>query len=219
MKTAEQTAAGVDLIKQLNWRCAVKKFDTTKKIDDETWSALEQAMRLSASSYGLQPWKFVVVTDPEVKKKLPAVSYNQPQPADCSHLVVISRVANLDEAFLDRYVDLTAQIRSLPDEKKEAFKGMMTGFVTKTPEADKAVWSAKQCYIALGFLLSAAALLGVDAGPMEGFDKDAYDKILDLPAHGCHSVVICAMGHRSPDDHYAKMAKVRFPASETVLRI
>jgi nitroreductase len=219
MKTADPALINVDLIKQLNWRYATKKFDTTKKIDSDTFAILEQAVRLSASSYGLQPWKFVVVTDPAVKKELPAVSYNQPQPADCSHLVVISRVTSLDEAFLDKYVELTAEIRSLSDEKKQAFKGMMAGFIKNTPEAEKAIWSAKQCYIALGFLLGAAAMLGVDAGPMEGFDKEAYDKILDLPAKGCRSVVICALGYRSEGDAYAKVPKVRFPASETVLRI
>jgi len=219
MKTAEATIAGVDLLRALNWRYATKKFDATKKIDNETYETLEQAVRLAASSYGLQPWKFVVVTDPSVKNELVAASFNQPQPADCSHLVVISRVASLDEAYLDHYVEVTAQERSLTSEKKEAFKGMMAGFVKKTPQADKEVWSAKQCYIALGFLLSAAAMLGVDACPMEGFNKDAYDKILDLPAKGCNSMVLCALGYRSADDHYANLAKVRFPASETVLRI
>ena len=219
MKTAEHIIAGSDLLKNLNWRYATKKFDSSKKIDDETFATLEQAVRLSASSYGLQPWKFVVVTNQEVKRELVAASYNQPQPADCSHLVVISRVAKLDDAHLDRYVEQTAQLRSMPDDKKQAFRGMMAGFITKTPEADKEIWSANQCYIALGFLLSAAAMLGVDAAPMEGFDKAAYDKILDLPAKGCHSVVICALGYRSAEDHYASMAKVRFPASETVVRI
>jgi nitroreductase len=219
VKTADLTLTSADLIKQLNWRYATKKFDTARKIDDQTFATLEQAVRLAASSYGLQPWKFVVVTDPAVKSKLPAASYNQPQPADCSHLVVISRIATLDEAYLDHYVELTGQVRSLTSEKKQAFKDMMAGFIKKTPEAEKAVWSAKQCYIALGFLLSAAAMLGVDACPMEGFDKDAYDKILDLPAKGCNSMVLCALGYRSPDDAYADLAKVRFPASETVLRI
>ena len=219
MKTAEHAISGADLLNNLHWRYATKKFDSSKKINDATFATLEEAVRLAASSYGLQPWKFVVVTNPEVKKELVSVSYNQPQPADCSHLVVISRVAKLDEAHLDRYVEDAAQTRSLSDDKKQAFRGMMAGFISKTPEAEKDIWSAKQCYISLGFLLSAAAMLGVDACPMEGFDKAAYDKILDLPAKGCHSVVICALGYRSNEDHYAAMPKVRFPASETVLRI
>ncbi len=219
MITAANSISGAEMIKQLNWRYATKKFDPAKKIDDETYALLEEAIRLAPSSYGLQPWKFVVITDPAVKAKLPAISYNQPQPADCSHLVVICRVTKLDEPFLDRYVDHTEQVRSLNSEKKAAFRGMMAGFIKDTSDEDKASWMTRQCYIPLGFLLSAAAMLGVDACPMEGLDKEAYDKFLDLPAQGCTSLVMCALGYRSEDDKYAKLAKVRFPASETILRI
>ncbi|MBS2009734.1 MAG: nitroreductase family protein [Cyanobacteria bacterium SZAS TMP-1] len=223
MKTAESHShavlSGEDLLKQLNWRYATKKFDPARKIDDATCAVLENALRLSASSYGLQPWKFVVVTDPAVKKELSVAAYSQPQPADCSHLVVICRKAVLDEAYLDHYVQFTAEQRSLAEDKKAAFKGMMAGFINGTPAADKDVWAAKQCYIALGFLLSAAALQGVDACPMEGFDKAAFDRILHLPEKGCHSVVLCPLGYRSSEDHYADLPKVRFPASETIIRI
>jgi len=219
MQTIDSSAVGTDLIKQLRWRYATKKFDASRKIDEATFAIIEEAISLAASSFGLQPWKFVVVTDPVIKKELVAVSYNQQQPADCSHLVVISRVSKVDENYLQRYVDFAASERSMSDDKKAAMKAMMAGFVGNTSDADKAVWTAKQCYIALGFLLSAAAMLGIDACPMEGFDKEAYDKILHLPDKGCNSVVMCALGYRSPDDAYAEAPKVRFPASETIIRV
>ncbi|MBU6452923.1 MAG: NAD(P)H-dependent oxidoreductase [Cyanobacteria bacterium REEB67] len=218
MTPAESTKAE-ELIKDLNWRYATKKFDATRKIDAETFAAIEEALRLSASSYGLQPWKFIVVTDPEIKKQLSAAAYNQSQPGDCSHLIVLARIARVDQAHVDHYVDFVGQVRNLDSEKKAAYGGMLTNFVKNTPDAARDVWAANQCYIALGFLLSAAAALGVDACPMEGFDKAAFDRILDLPAKACHSVVLCPLGYRSADDHYADLAKVRFPVSEVVISV
>lgn len=209
--------ATLDILKSLHWRYATKKFDANKKLDKATYEKLEEAMRLSASSFGLQPWKFVVVTDPEIKKQLPAHSWGQMQPQDCSHLVVICRLNELTEDYVDHYVDAIATTRGVTKESMAAYTDMMKGFL-KNP-ADKHIWMAKQCYIALGTLLTSAAALGVDACPMEGFDAAAYDRILGLEAKGCTSVVLCPLGYRAGDDKYAEAKKVRFCADETVIRI
>lgn len=206
-----------EIVDSLNWRYATKKFDSGKKLDDETLEKLLEALRLSASSFGLQPWKFIVVTDPEIKKQLPAVSWGQMQPQDCSHLVVICRIAELDEAFVDKFLNASATTRGVTVDSLASYSAMIKGFLSNSK--DKETWAAKQCYIALGTLLTAAAHLGVDACPMEGFDAAAYDKILGLEKQGCHSVVICPVGYRASDDKYAQAPKVRFQAEDVIVRI
>lgn len=213
----ETKNASTALIDSLNWRYATKKFDSEKKLDDETLAKILEALRLSASSFGLQPWKFVVVSDPEIKKQLPAVSWGQMQPQDCSHLVVICRIAELDEAFVDKFLNTSATTRGVTVDSLASYSAMIKGFLSNAK--DKETWAAKQCYIALGTLLTAAAHLGVDACPMEGFDAAAYDKILGLEKLGCHSVVICPLGYRASDDKYAQAPKVRFESEDVIVRI
>lgn len=172
---------------------------------------------LSASSFGLQTWKFVIVTDQKIKEQLPAHSWGQTQPADCSHLVVIARPIEIDEAYVDRFLERMAEVRNASVDSFAAYAGMMKGFVNGP--ADKATWMAHQCYIALGTLLTTSALMGVDSCPMEGFDKAAYDRILGLTEKGLTSVVLCPLGYRAADDKYAVAPKVRFPASELIINI
>jgi nitroreductase len=206
-----------DIVESLEWRYATKKFDSNRKLDQATYKKLEDALRLSASSFGLQPWKFVVVTDPEIKKQLPAVSWGQTQPQDCSHLVVICRKDELTEQYVDDYVRKIATTRGVTMESLDSYSQMMKGFLT-SPK-DKKHWMELQCYIALGTLLAAAAHLGVDSCPMEGFDAAAYDRILGLEDKGCRSVVICPLGYRAEDDKYANVPKVRFDSDDVMITI
>jgi nitroreductase len=215
MPTETQT----DPVKSLEWRYATKKFDPAKKIDAQTWSKIEQALVLSPSSFGLQPWKFVVITDDKIKQQLQPISYNQKQPVDCSHLVVLARKSTIDADYVEKYMDLTAKIKQVPVEALDVIKCMQLNFVRSTPPEQLNIWQTNQVYIALGILLSAAAALGVDSCPMEGLDKEAYDKLLGLPEKGCYAVVMCALGYRAADDKYADLAKVRFPESELIIRI
>jgi nitroreductase len=226
MTSQSAQAAGVkpvksadEIIKPLEWRYATKKFDPAARVDEKTFAILEEALRLSASSFGLQPWKFVIVTDQAKKAELLGACFNQHQVVDCSHLVVISRVANLDKAYVEHYLQTIAKARGVARESLDDYAGRMFGYVENQPAEKIAQWTANQCYIALGYLLSTSAALGIDACPMEGFDKDRVDAILDLPAKGCKSVVMCPVGHRSEDDKYAQATKVRFPASELFIRI
>jgi nitroreductase len=208
------------LLAALSWRYAVKKFDPARKIEPGLWSTLEKSIVLAASSYGLQPWRFVVVTNPEVRKNLRAVSWNQPQITDASHLVVFCRKAEVTTADVDAFIDRVAAVRGAPREALKDYRNMMAGHMSKPetlPGGDMATYTRSQTYIALGFFLSAAAMLGVDACPMEGFDPKKYDEILGLPAQGYHAVVLATAGYRAADDGFAAMKKVRH-AHETIVK-
>jgi nitroreductase len=217
MITDEKEISADSLLNSLKWRYAVKKFDSSRKLSADTWSVLEQALLLSASSFGLQPWKFVIVTDQKIKEQLSEVSWKQTQPADCSHLVVICRRTGIDEAYVERYLESIATARGVTVESLAAYGGMIKGFINSP--GDKSEWMLKQCYIALGTLLTAAAVLGIDACPMEGFDAQAYDKILGLAEKECTAAVVCPLGYRANDDKYAEVPKVRFEASELVINV
>jgi len=207
-----------DLLDSLNWRYATKLFDPARTIPAETWDTLEKALILSPSSFGLQPWKFIVITDKEMRTKLEAHSWNQKQVTQCSHYVVFAAMKKIDEAYIDSNLALTAQIRGTTVESLAGFRKMLVGTLIHgnygTPE-----WAARQIYIALGNFMTSAALLQVDTCPMEGFSPAEYDKILGLEAKGLASIVCCAAGYRSEACKYASLAKVRFPASALVEHI
>ncbi len=207
------------ILSQLQWRYATKKFDPTRKIAPDLWAKIEQAAVLAPSSFGLQPWKFVVVTDPEVRKKLHPVSWNQPQILDASHLVVFAAKNPPTPADVERHVVRTAEVRGLQPAALDGFRQMMLGSLTKMTEKDAHNWAARQTYIALGFFLSACALAGVDACPMEGFQAAQYDEILGLKAKGLSAVVIATAGYRSEADPNAKLAKSRFDVTDVVERV
>jgi len=205
------------LIERLSWRYAVKKFDPNKKITASIWQALEDAIVLSPSSYGLQPWKFLVVQTPEIRAKLKAVSWNQPQVEDCSHYVVLLAKNNVSEADVQKYVDRIVQVRGVPKDSLTGYFDMMVGDVVKGPRSRWVKeWATRQCYIALGQAMASAAMLGVDTCPMEGLDPEKYDEILGLNASGYHTVCALAVGYRHQDDRLAAAKKVRFPNPEIV---
>ncbi len=207
-----------DIVASLRWRYATKKFDPTRHIDQSTWQQIEHALILSPSSFGLQPWKFLVVTDPKIKQQLPSISWNQRQPADCSHLVVICRLTELTVEYVHRYAEHTATTRDIPIKTIGDFTKMMLGFVESNTPATLAEWMEKQCYLALGNLLTTASLLKVDNCPMEGLNREEYDKFFKLKEKGCHAVVMCALGYRAADDQYGQLAKVRFHANDVIIR-
>jgi nitroreductase len=208
------------LLEALNWRYATKKFDPTKKIPADIWSALEQALVLSPSSFGIQPWKFLVITDPAVKGKLVPVSWGQTQPLDSSHHVVFAVRKGLGEADLDRYLARAAEVRGVTVESLAGFKQVMLGSINKAAAAGVLDnWQTHQIYIALGQFMASAALLGVDTCPMEGIEPAKYDEVLGLSGSGYATVVACAAGYRAADDKYATTPKVRFKAADVVRHI
>jgi nitroreductase len=207
------------LLAALRWRYAVKKFDAARKIPAETWSALEAALVLTASSTGLQPWRFVVVSDPALKQQLVAAAHGQAQVADCSHFVVFAVRRGLDDGHVERHVARMAEVRGIPLEALGKFRDMVGRNLAKAKAEDRLdTWQTHQIYIALGNLLTSAPLLGVDTCPMEGIVPEKMDEILGLGGTGFHTVVACALGYRSADDKYAAIPKVRFKAEDVIDR-
>ena len=208
------------LLDRLNWRYATKQFDPNRKISAQDWAVLEDALLLTPSSGGLQPWKFIVVTDPVVRAKLLPASYGQAQITDASHLVVFAAKKNFSEADVDAFINYTASARGVPVESLAQYRGMLVGGIVQAmDEPARDAWARNQAYIALGNFLTSAALLGIDACPMEGFDRAQYDEILGLSAKGLASAVIATVGYRASTDKYANAPKVRFPKEQVFARI
>jgi nitroreductase len=208
------------LLQSLNWRYATKAFDPNRKIPAATWNTLQEALVLSASSFGLQPYRFILVNDPSTRAKLMPHAWGQRQVVDASHFIVFAARTAMTEVEIDRFLDRIVSVRGGNREALAAYRQMMAGsLLGDEAKARIPHWTARQCYIALGNLLTSAALLGVDACPMEGFVPAEFDKILGLPAQGYAAVVCCALGYRSADDKYATAPKVRLPVADLVTTV
>ena len=205
------------LVANLKWRYAVKRFDPARKIPAEDWRAIEEALVLTPSSYGLQPWKFFVITDQALKEQLVSISWNQRQLADCSHVVVFAIKKDLAAADIDRYLARMAEVRGVPVENLAGFrKLLMSSFAPPPDEFDVNHWASLQVYIALGNFMTSAAVLGIDTCPMEGIEPAKYDELLGLAAKGYATIVVGVAGYRAADDKYASLAKVRFKHEDVV---
>ncbi len=204
------------LLDSLKWRYATKVFDASRHISKDTWSALEQSLVLTPSSFGLQPWKFLVITDKALREKLVPFAWNQRQIADASHLVVMTVRNGYAEADVDANMQRIAEIRGGTSDALLGFKGMIMKTVNGLSQKDLAQWAKCQSYIALGQFMTSAALLGIDTCPMEGFETDKFDEILGLTARGLTTAVLCPAGYRSEDDRYATLPKVRFADADVI---
>ncbi|MDB6040852.1 MAG: nitroreductase [Verrucomicrobiales bacterium] len=214
MKT---TIGPSQLLGQLKWRYAVKEFDRSRKISPELWSVLEDVLVLTPSSGGLQPWAFVVVDNPVLREKLVGASYGQTKVKDASHLVVFTAKQNFNEMDVDAHINRVAQIQGKTVGALAPLRSMLVGSIVKTMDrATINAWAGRQAAIALGNLLTSAALLGVDACPMEGFVPAEYDAILNLSEKRLASIALCTLGYRVETDAYASVPKVRF-SKETVI--
>jgi len=205
----------------LEWRYATKVFDATKKIPAQTWATLERALVLSPSSFGLQPYKFLIITDAAVRAQLMPATWGQKQVVDCSHYVVFTARTTLGAEHIDAFINRIAEVRGITTESLKGYRAMMNGSLIGDGTLSKMIpeWSTRQAYIAIGNLMTSAAVLGVDACPIEGFEPDKYDEILKLKGSGFASVVCCALGYRAAGDKYATLPKVRFPEKELVQHI
>lgn len=205
------------LIQQLEWRYATKVFDASRAIAGPTWEALEKALVLTPSSFGLQPWRFLVLRDRDLRERLVAHAWGQRQVADCSHFVVFCARLETGEAEIDRLIRRIVEVRGGTPEALAGYRNMMVGSLVKDgfrPFIRE--WAVRQAYIALGNFMTSAAALGIDTCPMEGFDAARFDEILDLPRQGWTASVCCAAGYRAPQDRYATLPKVRYPAEELI---
>lgn len=207
------------IIEKLKWRYATKKFDSAKKISPETLNELLESTQLAPTSYGLQPFKILVIEDSKIREKLKIAAYGQPQITDASQLIVFARIKNYSVQHVEEYAQNIVDTRNIDPKVIEDFINEIKGAVNSQTQEQLAVWNSKQCYLALGFLLFAAAEHQVDACPMEGFDAAKFDEILGLDEKNLSSVVIATIGYRSDDDDYQKQSKVRKSKEELFIRI
>lgn len=205
-----------ELQKQLQWRYATKKFDPSKKLSEDDFQGLLEVLRLTPSSFGLQLWKFVVIRNPELRKQLMEKAHQQAQIVDASHLILLCRYTTFESSMVDGFVERVAQVRGQDVSSLQNYRDFLQSFAQNLPEPAEP-WMEKQVYIALGFLLEACAVAQIDACPMEGFDRDAWDQILGLPQRNLRAVVACPVGFRSEDDPYHSAPKVRYSQSAVIL--
>ncbi len=210
---------GEKILEHLNWRYATKNYDAAKKISDADWKVLEQSLILAPTSFGIQPYKFIVVTDQAIKEKLKPAAWGQPQITDSSHLVVVAYKKTLTDADIEHYVNRIVEVRGVSRETLLEYENIMKSSAKQAVDGGYVeVWNSRQAYIALGFLLETAALLHVDATPMEGFDAAQFNEILGLEDYS--AVVLCAVGYRNAEaDWLADLPKVRFSKEELIQNI
>ncbi len=214
-----KTLSPHDLLEVLSWRYATRKFDPARTIPAEAWHTLEQSLVLSPSSVGLQPWKFFVITSPALKERLMPAAWHQVQVIECSHFVVFAVRKNLGPDHVDRHIARMSEVRGVPVESLAKFRTMAVGNLDKArAEGRLDTWQTHQIYIALGQFMAAAAVLGIDTCPMEGFEPEKFDQILGLAGTDHTSIVACAAGYRVSDERYAAMKKVRFKTDDVVVR-
>lgn len=199
------------LIEDLRWRYATKKFNPHKVISDQEFGILKEVLSLVPTSNGLQPYKFLVIEDKEIRQKLRAKSYGQPQVTDASHLIVMCAYIDLNDTHIDSYILLNSSEREIAEEKLKNFSSHLKRTVVSQTAEEKTSSNEKQVYIALGHLLHAAAQMRIDSSPMEGFEPAGYDEILELKERNLRATMVCALGYRADDDPYQHMKKVRKP--------
>lgn len=208
-----------NVLDAMEWRYATNKFDTTKKLSVQDLNDLLEAVILSPSSFGLQPWKLIVVTNPEIRAKLQEAGYGQPKISEASHLIVFAVEKNIDDALIDNFIKTVAKTQSIPVENLKGKADMMKGSILSNTVEKRIEWATRQVYIALGVLITTAAIAGIDVGPMEGFDPKKFDEILGLDKMGLEARVIAAVGYRASDDPSLQLKKVRFSKEEIVVEV
>lgn len=208
-----------ELLAALRFRYATKAFDPARKIPADTWEAIEGSLVLTPSSFGLQPWKFLVIENPETREKLKAASWGQGQVTDASHLVVLTARTDLGQADIESWVARLSEVQGTPPEALAGLSGMISSFTSAMTPSEKQAWNTRQVYIALGQLMTAAAVMGIDTCPLEGISPADYDSILGLTGTGYATAVACALGYRSPEDKYAAAPKARFPDARVVTHV
>ena len=209
----------VEILNSLNWRYATKKFDPLRKVSKEDLNTLLEALRLSPSSYGLQPYTVLVIEDRELREKLRPLCWNQPQITEASHVLVFAGKTDFDQELVDSYLELVSGTREIPMDSLAGYGDFMKSKLLGLPADVKAIWTSRQAYLAAGNLLSAAAGLEIDTCPMEGFEREAVDTLLNLGEKGLTTALIVPVGYRSEEDQTQFYKKVRRPAEELFIHL
>ena len=207
------------ILDALQWRYATKKFDATRNLTEDKITILKNAFNLTASSFGLQPVKLLIIHNQSLQNELVSVSMNQQQVADVSHVLVFCVEKHIDKSYIEAYFNNVKAIRNTPDDILKPFREYLySHFEKESPEAIES-WAAKQAYLAMGNLLTICALEKIDACPMEGFDAKHYNRLLGLEEKGLSSVLVMPIGYRAEDDMFAGFKKVRKTLSDAVIEI
>ena len=208
-----------DVLEQLKWRYATKKFDASKRLSEEKLSILKESFNLTATSYGLQPLKMIILSNPDLKKLLVPITMDQDQVENASHVLVICTETKIDSDYIKDHFNLVVKIRSTPREILSSFEEyLVTSFSDKQSD-ELNIWSTNQAYLALGNLLTVCAIEKIDACPIEGFDPDKYDELLQLNEKGLQSVIVLAVGYRAEDDMFSGFDKVRKGVNEVIIEM
>tara|TARA_R110001592_G_scaffold72078_1_gene219959 strand:+ start:2899 stop:3570 length:672 start_codon:yes stop_codon:yes gene_type:complete len=208
----------MNVIEALNWRYAVREF-SNEKISDESLKTLLDATRLAATSYGLQPYRLMVIDDKELRKKLLEFSFGQKKVLYCSHLVVFAAQTNIGDSLVDNYIRKVSNVRKIPITELRDYADHIKAALSNKSDKQKREWAHQQAYIALGTLLTSAALLGIDTCPMGGIDARAYDDTLNFKSINLETSMVCALGVRAQQDKSAGLKKVRYDESEMLVTI
>lgn len=204
----------MSLIENLNWRYATKKFDTTKKVSNADIDTIKEAISLSATSYGLEAYKVLIVKDESLRQELVAASWGQSQVSDASHLMIFCNFNEVTPEYIDQYVDLKSSVQGIPSENLKGYGDFMKKTIGSFPEEITRTWTAKQTYIAMANAMAACAELKIDSCPMEGFDAAKYNEILGLEAKGLSAALVLPIGYRSEEDQTQHGKKVRKPLTD-----
>lgn len=209
----------MESVNALKWRYAAKKFDPARILPAEKINILKTAFNLTATSYGLQPIKLVVVKNKDLQQQLMAASYHQKQIGSASHVLVICIEKTVGKEFIERHFQTIQNIRNTPDEILHPFRESLIGDFEQKPEDDIKLWATHQAYLVLGTLLTVCAVEEIDSCPMEGFEPGKYDELLGLEKYNLASVLALPVGYRAQDDFFAELKKVRRPLEETVIEL
>lgn len=200
----------------LSRRYATKQFDPSRSISEQDWDVIEQSLVLTPSSFGLQPWKFLVVKDPAIRAELQPESWGQPQVTEASHFIVLAARTDLTPADIDAWITRMAEVQGKSLDAVAPLRGMIAGFAEAKSCEERHQWNIRQVYVALGQLMTTAAWLDIDTCPMEGISTSSYDRILGLERSGYATVVACALGYRAESDKYATTPKARFDRKRVI---
>ncbi|WP_026994908.1 NAD(P)H-dependent oxidoreductase [Flectobacillus major] len=209
----------MSLVKSLEWRYATKKYDTSRQLSDEQYEDLLSSVQLAPSSYGLQPYRFITVTDPIKLEQISKAAFGQPQITTASKVLVVTVETNISNETVKNYIDNAAIARNTDRKNLEAREEFVNARLALLSSDQKIEWAEKQAFLAIGILVSAAAEAGIDASPMEGFDPKQVDKILGLKEQHLKSTLLFALGFRSSEDEFATIPKVRKTKEELFITV
>lgn len=209
----------MDIVEKLNWRYATKTFSETKVVSEKKLSIIKEAFNLTATSYGLQPIKLLVLHDKSLQEKLIPHTMNQKQIAEASHVLVFCIETTINEDYVAEYFNRVQAIRNTPSDIIKPFQDFLISDFEKKPKELIEEWSTNQAYLAMGNILTVCAIEGIDSCPMEGFNPEKYDELLGLKKMGLKSVLLLPIGYRAEDDMFADFKKVRKPLSDSVIEL